>query len=162
MLERAVVSHRDPALTPLVKSVAERLADSGLIRGVLQVGEPTLMRGFTHSAEGAFAADPTLRAAPSRHRYPSCLPLPHTVAGRHLAVLTIGASATDPLEPADVELAVDIGRRGASALERAQLWQDHQRRFETEHRIVGQLQSAVIPEQLPELDGLQLAAAYRP
>src|SRR5262249_27604975 len=82
--------------------------------------------------------------------------------GGGLAVLSMGDDRPEGLNPGGVELAVDIGRRGGSALERAQLWQDHQQRFEAEHRIAGHLQSTVIPDRLPELPGVQLAAAYRP
>ncbi len=88
--------------------------------------------------------------------------MPITIAGRRLAVLSIGASAPIRLGPSDVELAVDLGRRGASALERAQLWQASQKQLEAEQRIVELLQRTIIPDRLPALPGVRVAAAYRP
>jgi serine phosphatase RsbU (regulator of sigma subunit)/PAS domain-containing protein len=160
-LERAQVAHRDPALVPIVRECTERLAEAGALRHVIDTGEPRLLHGLQeHGAQ--LLLDDDHREKLARIGGTSCVMVPITIAGRRLAVLSIGDERPELLRPAEVELAVDLGRRGASALERAELWQASRRRLEAEHRIVEQLQRTIIPERLPALPGVQLAAAYRP
>jgi serine phosphatase RsbU (regulator of sigma subunit) len=162
-LERSHTAHRDPALAPLVRETMERLGDDGAsVERVLQTGEPLLFHGLTAPATDTLDADPALRAKLERIGFESCVLVPLSVAGRRLAVLSIGDERRERLGPADVELAVDLGRRGASALERARLWQESRQRFEAEHRIVELLQTTIIPDRLPVIAGIQVAAAYRP
>jgi len=162
-LERSHAAHRDPALAPIVRETMERLGDGGAsVMQVLKTGEPLLFRGLTASAADTLGGDPDLRAKLDRIGFESCVLVPLTVAGRRLAVLSIGDERQERLGPADVELAVDLGRRGASALERARLWQQSRQRLEAEHRIVELLQTTIIPERLPAIPGIQVAAAYRP
>jgi serine phosphatase RsbU (regulator of sigma subunit) len=124
-----------------VGAVKTRLADDeASLRHVFDTGAPLL------SQSGAI----------------TCLLVPISIVGRRLAVLSIGLESAAGFSPADVELAVDLGRRGGSALERARLWQASQKQLEAEHRIVELLQRTVVPERLPDLKALQLAATYRP
>ncbi len=162
-LERTVVVHRDPALTPLTRDVMTSLPEDGTsLQRVIDTGQPMLMHGLPARAAGAVADDAELEEKARRIGFDSYLLVPITIAGRRLAVLTIGTSAPARLTPSDVELAVDLGRRGASALERAELWQASQRQLEAEQRIVELLQRTIIPDRLPALPGVQVAAAYRP
>lgn len=160
-LERVVVEHRDPALTPLTRQVMTQLPDDrASLQRVIDTGEPMLFNGIADFPDAAVTDE--LRAKLDTIGFESYLLVPITIAGRRLAVLTIGASAPMHLGSNDVELAVDLGRRGASALERASLWQASQKQLEAEQRIVELLQRTVIPDRLPELPGVQVAAAYRP
>jgi serine phosphatase RsbU (regulator of sigma subunit)/PAS domain-containing protein len=160
-LERTVVAHRDPALTSLTEEVMTQLPeDRASLQRVIDTGEPMLCNGLPHFADAI--ADDELRGKLEVIGFESYLLVPITIAGRRLAVLSIGASAPARLGPSDVELAVDLGRRGASALERAQLWQASQRQLEAEQRIVELLQRTIIPDRLPALPGVRVAAAYRP
>jgi PAS domain S-box-containing protein len=162
-LERSNVAHRNPAMAAPLREIMERLSDDGeSVKSVLRTGEPMLFHGLTRGAAEALAEDPELRAKFDRVGFESCVLVPISVAGRRLAVLSIGDERREMLGEADVELAVDLGRRGASALERARLWQESQQRFEAEHRIVGFLQTTIIPDRLPKLEGVQVGAAYRP
>ena len=162
-LERSNVAHRVPALAAPLREIMERLNDNGdSVKRVLETGEPLLFNGLTKGAAETLAHDPALRAMFNQVGFESCVLVPLTVAGRRLAVLSIGDERREGLGEAEVELAVDLGRRGGSALERARLWQESQQRFEAEHRIVGFLQTTIIPDQLPELEGVSVAAAYRP
>jgi len=162
-LERSHAAHRDPELAPIVRETMERLGDGGAsVMQVLKTGEPLLFHGLTAPAADQLGGDPELRAKLDRIGFESCLLVPLTVAGRRLAVLSICDERAERLGPADVELAVDLGRRGASALERARLWQESRQRLEAEHRIVELLQTTIIPDRLPAVSGIQVAAAYRP
>jgi PAS domain S-box-containing protein len=162
-LERSNIAHRDPSLVPLLAECMERLNEDGAsIKQVLATGEPLLFHGLTASATTTLGADDELRQKFEQVGFQSCVLVPLTVAGRRLAVLSIGDDRPEPLGSADVELAVDLGRRGASALERARLWQANQQRLEAEHRIVELLQTTIVPDRLPVIAGVQVAAAYRP
>ena len=67
------------------------------------------------------------------------------VSGRTRGVVVIGDDRPVPLGDADLELAVDLGRRAASALERAQLWQLSQQQLAAEHHMVEVLQESIMP-----------------
>ena len=113
-LERSNVAHRDPALAPPLREIMERLSDDGdSVKRVLETGEPLLFTGLTEGAAETLAHDPELRAKFDRVGFESCVLVPLTVAGRRLAVLSIGDERREGLGEAEVELAVDLGRRGA-------------------------------------------------
>jgi PAS domain S-box-containing protein len=161
--ERGFVTHRDPALEPLLREVLDRLDDAGTSVGqVLKTGEPVVYDGFTDTAAGLLGRNDELRANLRRVGYSCCMMVPIAIAGRRLAALLIGYDRPGPLRDADIELAIDLGRRGGSALERAALWQASQERYEAEHRTVEVLQRTIVPDRLPDLAGIELAAAYRP
>jgi serine phosphatase RsbU (regulator of sigma subunit)/PAS domain-containing protein len=161
--ERVATAHRDPSLAPVVAAVTERLNDTGTaLARVIETGEATLWNGLTERVDNLLASDDALRNDLERIGCATFLLVPITIAGRNLAVLSIGDDAPGRLRAADVELAIDLGRRGASGLERASLWQASRERLEAEHRIVELLQRSIIPDHLPELPGARVAAAYRP
>jgi serine phosphatase RsbU (regulator of sigma subunit) len=84
------------------------------------------------------------------------------ISGRTRGVVLIGDDHPVAFGHADLELATDLGRRGASALERAMLWQMSQLQLAAEHHMVEVLQKTIVPERLPEVPGVELAAVYRP
>jgi serine phosphatase RsbU (regulator of sigma subunit) len=138
------------------------LTDGGeSVRRVLETGEPIVYQGLSTNAAATIGMDDAVREDLERIGYEACMLVPITVAGRRLAVLMIGDDRAGGISNADLELALDLGRRGASALERARLFQASLQRFEAEHRIVEILQRTIVPEQLPNLPGIELAAAYR-
>jgi PAS domain S-box-containing protein len=162
-LERTVCTHRNPMLSPVVRRAMDGLTDGGAsVRHVLDTGEPLVFQGLTDEAAQKLQLNEQVRADLHTIGYEACMLVPITVAGRRLAVLMIGDDKPGGISNADLELALDLGRRGASALERARLFQASLQRFEAEHRIVEILQRTIVPEQLPELPGIQIAAAYRP
>jgi PAS domain S-box-containing protein len=103
---------------------------------------------------------------------PLAIAVPMTVGARRVGVLTIGDERPGGLGAAELELALDLGRRSASAYERARLLRAEQRRsalalreteerLAAEHRLVELLQQTILPEDLPHLPGVELAACYR-
>jgi GAF domain-containing protein len=74
---------------------------------------------------------------------------------------TIGALALASLRPdrtyghEDLELAAELARRAALALDNARLYQDL-------GTVAHTLQRALLPSRLPAVDGLELAARFRP
>ncbi len=92
----------------------------------------------------------------------SAMVVPLAIAGRVHGALLIGDDHPLQFGPSDLELATDLGRRGASAFERARLWQMSQLRLAAEHHMVEILQETIVPEQLPVVETVELAAEYRP
>ena len=78
-----------------------------------------------------------------------------TEAQRTLGVLTVGTLFPRSFTPDDADLLQLAADRAARGIERAQL-------YEREHRIASQLQKALLPERLPSVPGLRLAARYLP
>jgi serine phosphatase RsbU (regulator of sigma subunit)/anti-sigma regulatory factor (Ser/Thr protein kinase) len=78
------------------------------------------------------------------------------VRGQPVGVLAFGLEGSDrAFEDADVWLATEMARRAAIGI-------DNANRFEQEHVVAELLQRAVLPEELPERTGLDLAARYVP
>ena len=83
----------------------------------------------------------------------SLLGVPLLVEGRVLGVLHVGTLTPRLFTPADAELLQFAGDRAAMAIDRARLF--HQR------GVVDALQRTIVPERLPDVPGLQIAARYR-
>jgi PAS domain S-box-containing protein len=81
--------------------------------------------------------------------------VPMRVSGRIVGVLHAGSRAPRRFTLEDLELLHLAAERVALAVDRAQL-------FEREHRIAETLQRSLLPERLPDLPGVQLAARYLP
>ncbi len=81
----------------------------------------------------------------------SLLTIPMTARGRTLGVLTLVRSAA-PFDPGDVEVATDLGRRAAMAVDNARLYQQ-------ELSVAVALQRSLLPE-LPAVPGVTAVAHY--
>ncbi len=77
-------------------------------------------------------------------------------SGPPLGALTLANRTSGrALTQADVELATELGRRAGVALQTALLYDERS-------RIAATLQDSLLPEQLPAVDGFDLAVTYRP
>ena len=85
----------------------------------------------------------------------SLLGVPLRVDGRVTGVLHVTSDRRAAFDDRDLRLLAVAGDRFALALERMSL-------YEREHETAVTLQRSVLPERMPELDGLQLAARYVP
>ena len=166
-LRRAAAVHSDSDRQHLLEELATRDVDAPeTIAKVAETGIGVCFPGltddplFTVSERARF--DDTTRALVEELGPVSGLVVAMRVSGRTRGVVVIGDDRPFPLGHADLELATDLGRRAASALERAQLWQLSQRQLAAEHHMVEVLQESIVPERLPEIDGVELAAVYRP
>jgi len=129
-----------------------------------QVAEPV---PFGESFAGRVAADrePILLQdpAPGELPYPaleelgidSLIGLPLLAEGDVTGVLVVAASAPRHFTADDVNLL-------RLAADRVALAVDHARVYEREHRIAETLQRSLLPERLPRLPGLSVAARYLP
>ncbi|MEU1688824.1 SpoIIE family protein phosphatase [Micromonospora sp. NPDC005707] len=110
------------------------------------------------SGVSSFVADgqPLRDTAADRHdqkiRAMASLPLRSTVIR---GALTVGYQAAHPWSPAERALLAASAELVGQAAERA-------RRFETQHGTAQLLQRSMLPEQLPDLPRLRIAARYDP
>jgi PAS domain S-box-containing protein len=85
----------------------------------------------------------------------SLIGLPLLAEGEVTGVLVVGAAAPRHITADDVNLLRLAADRVALAI-------DHARVYEREHRIAETLQRSLLPERLPQLPGLSVAARYLP
>jgi serine phosphatase RsbU (regulator of sigma subunit) len=75
------------------------------------------------------------------------------VRGRPIGSLTLANDGVRPLDPGTAEVAEELGRRIAVAV-------DHARIYRREVRLSRTLQASLLPPSLPEIAGVELAACY--
>jgi serine phosphatase RsbU (regulator of sigma subunit) len=83
-----------------------------------------------------------------------CVPL--QMGSQVIGALSLARTAPElPFDDSDVEILVSVADRAAVTLENARLYQH-------EHEVSQVLQRGLIPQFLPVVDGLAIAARYRP
>ncbi len=159
-VERVAVAHVDPARVALARELERRYpadpqSDQG-VRGVLSRGAAELYPEIDDQLLAQAARDPEhlelLRSVGMR----SAMVVPMTVRDRVLGAITfVSAESGRRFDEHDLALAQDLGLRAAAAVENSRL-------YETSATIARTLQQSLLPPVLPELPGMEIAAAYRP
>ncbi len=152
-------AHRDPArLDDVDTYLAGRVTaprDQAALTSALQSGEPVHLTGIEPGLGPESLPDGAVRRAWERLDPTSGLFVPLHARGSSLGVLSlVRCGDRPPATPADVALAVEVGRRGALALDNARLYGRQQRVAET-------LQHSLLTPP-PQLPGLDVAVRYRP
>ncbi|HEY4895526.1 MAG TPA: SpoIIE family protein phosphatase, partial [Solirubrobacteraceae bacterium] len=154
------VAHVDPArlgIAEELRALLPRRLDPGQGLGrVLRTGESELYEHVSDEMLIQTAVDERhlelLRGAGLR----SAAIVPMRLAGRTLGALTlVSAESRRVLDRLDVELAELIAGRAAVAIENSRLYGERS-------LIARTLQQSLLPEELPEVPGYELAALYRP
>ncbi len=158
-LERVAVEHVDPARVALAREVQERYpadpsSETGAW-GVLRHGQAQLYRDIPDELLVQAAVDEEhlelLRTVGLR----SAMLAPMTLRDRVLGVISfVSAESGRRFDEHDLAVAEDLALRAAAAVENARL-------FETASSIAHTLQASLLPPVLPDLPGMELAAAYR-
>ena len=138
------------------------------VRGVLDVGEATiylsddvgrLSLGASTPGERAGGPEFAARVAESREAVlaqdDSLIGVPLLAEGEVTGVLVAGAQPPREFSGEDLTLL-------RLAAERVGLAIGHARVYEREHRIAETLQRSLLPDRLPDLPGLEVAARYLP
>jgi PAS domain S-box-containing protein len=159
-IERVAATHRDRAQAELVGQLHE------LRQGALEPGNPANRVVATGTAElFADVADEQLQEVARDERHltllrelgpRSVMVVPMRVAGRTIGAMTlITDRSRRRLTHADVELAEQLARRAAVAVENS--------RLHTELAdVASTLQQSLRPDDPPEIPGWEVAALYRP
>jgi PAS domain S-box-containing protein len=157
-LRATVVAHQDPHKEKLL----EQIAGHRVYNDAAQLGPPAVFRTLKPQLLQHVDDEAVSYVIPdARHRelyrdvgYTSGLMVPLRIRDRVLGVL--GIASDDPSRlytEFDITTALELGRRGAIALENAQS-------FAREHRVATTLQRALLPASLPQTDKVQFASAY--
>lgn len=157
-LRVTVVAHQDPHKEDLLA----QLCGQHIYNDNAQLGPPAVHRTLTPQLLQHVDAQAVSYVIPERRYrdiyqavgYASGLMVPLRIRDRVLGVL--GIASDDPSRlytEFDVTTALELGRRGAIALENAQS-------FAREHRVATMLQRALLPTSLPHTDAVQFSSAY--
>jgi PAS domain S-box-containing protein len=160
LVERTAACHRDPSKQEVATSLGE-LAPAHLDQihpaaRVLATGTSELFAEITDSELEAMARDePHLEAL--RNLSPrSVMLVPLRVPNRTIGVMTLATDASERrFHPDDVEVAEQLARRAAVAVENSRL---HTKLSD----IATTLQGVLLPRELPQIPGWELASLYRP
>ena len=158
-LREVAIAHVDPAKRRVAQELTERFPpDPELPTGplhVVQTGETAYVPDITDEMVAAAIADPEHLALVQRLHLRSLIIAPMTARGRTFGALTlVSAESGRRFEAADVQLAEELARRAAVAIENSRLYTERT-------RIAHTLQVKLLPERLPEIPGVMLAARYR-
>jgi PAS domain S-box-containing protein len=122
-------------------------APGGLVERVAREREPAIVDDVAQS--------PALGADLAGQAVTSVLAVPLLLEDSVMGALIAGTLFQRSFSASDASLLQVAADRAALAIERARL-------FEREHRIAQQLQRSLLPERLPTVPGLRLAARYLP
>ncbi len=159
-MERMAASNRDPARQRVANALRElppaHLEPIHPAARVLATGTSELFEEITEAQLGAMARDRNHLEALQRLAPRSVMVVPLRVPNRTIGVMTLATYASERrFRPDDVELAEQLGRRAAVAVENAKL---HTKLSD----IATTLQGVLLPRDLPEIPGWELASLYRP
>ncbi len=158
--ERVVAAHTDPARRALAEEMGRRYPPRAHSRPgvaeVLRTGVARLVPEVDDAMLRAAAIDEEhLRVARSLG-IRSAMLVPMTVSGRVIGVITlVSAESARRYDGSDLAVAEDLGLRAAAAVENARLYRTASENART-------LQTSLLPPRLPDVPGVELAAAYRP
>jgi PAS domain S-box-containing protein len=155
---RTWVAHSDPAKVDLAHELVRRYpADPEAAAGAsgLRAGEPAA----ASPAPPAFretAADEEHRAILRGLDVRSVIVAPLTARGRIHGTLTlVTAESGRTYGPDDAAFTTELARRAATAIDTARLYQDRD-------QVARTLQRSLLPPDLPDVPGIELAAVYHP
>ncbi len=143
---------RSHELTEVLHEFSLGLQDERGPGRVLRTGRADALPAPDADAIAALVPDPGRAARLVALGMGPSLTLPLSSRGRRLATMTVVASAHDPL---DAALLADLAGRAAVALDNALLYGDERRTGLT-------LQRSLLPREVPQLPGIDLAVRYLP
>ncbi len=158
-IERVAVHHSDPEKLSLAGALDSRyhprVDDPVGVPDVIRTGRPRIYRDIDPVALASYARDDGHLELLRKIDLSSMIIVPLAAPARTLGAITLISSQSGRrLTEADLGVAVRLGRRAGTAVESARL-------FTERTRIARILESALLPERLPEIPGVQVAARYR-
>jgi serine phosphatase RsbU (regulator of sigma subunit) len=131
------------------------MAEEGGVAGVIRSGRPLLIEHLGPEKLASYARDAEHLRLLEALRARSLMIVPLAAPSRTLGAITLATSESGRrLDEADLGVAVRLGRRSGTAVESARLYTERA-------RIARTLQSALLPESLPHIPGVELHALYR-
>ena len=159
-LRNVAVAHVDPARTELADELRQRYpidpdADTG-VPEVIRTGRSELYPEIADELLVASAQDEEHLRMMRELGLVSAMTVPLQARGRSIGAISfVGAESGIRYDEQDLELAEDLARRAALAIDNSML-------FKREHDTAVVLQRSLLPQSLPELEGIDFAARYEP
>ena len=153
------VAHVDPSKVQLARDLRRRFppdpdAPTG-VPNVIRTGQPEMWPEIPDDLIDA-VEDPEIRQLVRDLQFRSVMIVPLKSRGRVLGAITfVWAESGRAYGPADLALAQDLARRVAQSVENALVYR------ERDH-IAKTLQQSLLPPDLPDIPGIELAARYLP
>lgn len=161
-----VLENGQPRPIALAASDTERLAHArtmqarwpvqlgeGAVGRCLLDGTPGVWQSVPHELLPSVARDPAHLAALQALDVGSGLVVPLVSGGEVVGALAVANSSGRLVEQADIDLAQDLALRAGAAFTNARL-------FEDQRTIAQALQRSLLPQDLPDVDGVELGVAY--
>jgi PAS domain S-box-containing protein len=160
LLEQVAIAHAEPELRELARDYARRwrarVSDQQGSAQVLRTGEPLLIPEVTPDLLDSASLEPEQLEALKRLGLSSVVAVPMATPERAVGVLTLGTGASRRrFTKSDCELALELGRRAAIAIENARLYTQLE-------RVATTLQSSLLPPDLPDVPGWRFCSLYLP
>jgi PAS domain S-box-containing protein len=157
-LDRLALTHQDPEKVALARELEERYPpDPEAQQGVLQVlrtGRPELVPEISESALEEAARNAEHRKILRELGLKSYIIVPLVARGRTLGAITlVSAESGQRYGPAELELAEELARRAALAVDNARLYRGRS-------EIARTLQEGLLPSSLPEVPGVEVGLRY--
>ena len=157
-LERLAVEHEDPQKVQLAHELQERYPpDSEAPHGVQRVvrsGQSEFYPDITDEMIVAAARDAEHLRLMREIGFVSVIIVPLVARGRTLGVITlVSAESGRRYGRADLELAEELARHAALAVDNARLYRGHV-------RVARTLQEGLLPARLPEVPGVGVGLRY--
>lgn len=154
------VTHADPQRVELARAYRRRypmrVDDPGDVSAVISSGVAEIVPEVTPEMLEQDIPDPERRATASELGLRSTMIVPLVARGRALGAITFASAESGRVfGEDDLELAQELARRAALAI-------DNSRLYEERSHIARTLQRTLLPRRLPEIPGLQVAAFYQP
>jgi PAS domain S-box-containing protein len=159
-LERKALAHSDPSVLERALRLSERYPpDPNAPAGSYQVartGQPELYPDIPDELLREAAVDEEHYNEIVAIGMRSAIIVPMTTRGRTLGVISfVTGMSGRRFDQQDVELAQELARRCATAVDNARLYRDRS-------YIARTLQESLLPVELPEIPGVETAARFRP
>ncbi|MEA2316144.1 MAG: hypothetical protein QOD44_333 [Solirubrobacteraceae bacterium] len=153
-----VAAHADPAKAQMAQEMRRRYAPpSGERHGVHEVvrtGQAQLHPAIGDDLLVATAHDPEHLAALRELGMASAMLVPMFAQGRTLGAITfVAAESGRRFGDRDLELATELARRCALAVDNARLYRER-------GRVARTLQQSLLPARMPEVPGFEVAARF--
>ena len=159
-IERVALAHADRAMVTRLQDLTRRYppdpdAPTGVPK-VLRTGVPEMYEEIPDALLRDAAVDEEHCRGLSELRLRSAMIVPMTAGGRTIGALSFGTGPSGRrFDGPDLELAEELARRCASALDNARLYRERA-------YIARTLQQSLLPIELPEIPGVEAAARFRP
>jgi PAS domain S-box-containing protein len=159
-IQSVAVAHVDPAKQKLVREYRKRFPPEpdapGGVGQVIATGEPVMHAEVSRELLESRMPDPEGRAMLEELGVVSAMTVPLSARGQAIGSITLASGASGRrFEEEDLELAKELSRRAALALDNARL-------YEERSHIARTLQRSLLPRRLPDIEGTAIAAVYQP